>query len=397
MAEPPLGPVTRLGCGPVAGDGRGIWRRLAFALVAVWSVACAAIAAAGPPPSQDCAGAGQSSSLPCGVVAVVGDQSITVTEYEHWYGVAVRSTGSPVALDPPRFTKCIAARHETLPRNGRGTTRKQLKRQCAAEHRALRDQVMQLLISFRWIRGEAEARGIKATPSQVRAQFREQKRTSFPKQKDYEKFLEDSGQTEADILMRVELDLLSNKIRERVTSDVTAVSDQDIKRYYERNRARFALPERRDLLVVLSKTKGDAAAARARIEAGERWATVAKDLSIDRASRSRGGKLRGVADGQQGRALNRALFSAERGELRGPVRTRFGWYVFEVTKIRPARRQSLEQAKPAIASLLRAQRQQGALDTFVGAFTERWRARTICRQGYRTSDCANGPAPRTGP
>jgi foldase protein PrsA len=249
---------------------------------------------------------------------------------------------------------------------------------------------MQLLISFRWVRGEAEAQGITVTRAEVRAEFREQKRGSFRTRKDYEEFLRRSGQSERDILRRVELDLLSNKLRERVTSDVAAVSDEDIERYYERNRARFKLPERRDLLVVLSKTRREAAAARARIEAGERWRTVAKDVSIDKASRSRGGKLRGVTEGQSERALNRALFAAERGELRGPLRTRFGWYVFKVTKIKRARQQPLEEVRRTIARLLRSQREQQALDTFVRGFTRRWSARTFCRRGYRISDCANG-------
>lgn len=142
---------------------------------------------------------------------------------------------------------------------------------------------------------------------------------------------------------------------------------------------------------MLTRTEGEAAAARARIESGEPWSSVAKALSIDNASRSQGGKLRAVSEGQRGRALDRALAAAERGELQGPVKARSGWYVFKVTKIKPARRMTLRQAGPTIAHLLRSQRQQQALDTFVKGFTKRWTARTICRQGYRTADCANGP------
>jgi foldase protein PrsA len=38
------------------------------------------------------------------------------------------------------------------------------------------------------------------------------------------------------------------------------------------------------------------------------------------------------------------------------------------------------------------QAQQAAFDTFVQDFTARWRAKTECAEGYRTTDCRNGPA-----
>lgn len=364
----------------VGGDGRqrlGFRSVRALAVVVVWLAAWAATAVADSAPPA---------------VAVVGDDPITETEYRHWFRVAARSSGAAVAPDPPRFERCIAAKRKAVMRRRRGGLRKRLERQCAAENRALLQQVMQLLTSFRWIRGEAEAQGVTVTPAEVRAQFRQQKRASFPKQKDYEAFLEESGQTDADILTRVELDLLSNRLRERVNRAVPEVSDEDVARYYDRYRERFTLPERRNLRLVKTKTKGEAAAARARIEAGERWSTVAEQLSTDRASRSRGGRLRGLAEGQLERALDRAVFASRRGALRGPIRTRSGWYVFRVTRIRPAREHSLERSRPTIVALLRSQREQEALDRFVRDFTRRWRAQTICRAGYRTSDCANGPS-----
>lgn len=231
---------------------------------------------------------------------------------------------------------------------------------------------------------------MSVTPGQVRKQFNEQKNASSPKEEQYQRFLRRSGQTEADLLERVELDALSYEIREHVSRDDVEVTDAEIQRYYDENRERFTLPERRDVLVVLTKTRTESEAARARIEGGERWASVAKDLSIDPSTRSRGGRLRNVAEGQQERRLDRALFAADRGELGGPVETRFGFYVFKVTRVRPAARQTLARARDTIRQLLRSMEEQQSFDRFVRSFTKRWRARTICSPGYRTTDCANG-------
>ena len=75
---------------------------------------------------------------------------------------------------------------------------------------------MQLLISFRWIEGEAALQGITVSTRRVNAEYRRQKRASFPKERDFRRFLRTSGQTIADVKYRVRIDLLSERIRDRV-------------------------------------------------------------------------------------------------------------------------------------------------------------------------------------
>ena len=105
---------------------------------------------------------------------------------------------------------------------------------------------------------------------------------------------------------------------------------------------------------------------------------MAKKYSIDQASKAQGGKLPAVAKGQQEKALDTAIFKAKKGELTGPVKTQFGYYVFEVTKITPASQQTLAQAKTTIKQTLASQNQQKALDKFVKSFRKRWKAKTDC-------------------
>lgn len=345
-----------------------------------------------------CGGGG----IPGDSVATVDGNEITKDEFNHWMTIAAKSGGQPDGQipEPPDFEECIATKRESLPKPAKGqptTTDDQLKTQCEAEYEALRDQVLQLLISFEWIKGEAEEQGVEVSEEEVRKQFEEQKKASFPKEEDYEKFLEQSGQTEEDILMRVELDVLSNKIREAVTKGDDEVSEEEIAEYYEENKERFAQPERRDLLVVLTKTEDKANEAKSRIEAGEKWADVAKDMSIDPSSKAQGGVLPAVAKGQQEAAFDEAIFSAEKGETVGPVKTQFGWYVFRVTSITEATQQSQEEASTTIKQLLASQKQQKSLDDFVKNFTEKWRERTECADGYKTTDCSNGPKPTPTP
>jgi len=339
--------------------------------------------------------AGCGGGVPGSAVATVDGTEITKASFNHWLNVAAKSGGRQAALPkPPDYEACIAAKRKALPKPAKGqptTTDAQLKTQCKQEYEALRDQVIQLLISFKWIEGEAKDQKLKATDAEVKKQFETQKKASFPKDADYQKFLKDSGYTEDDLLTRVRLDVLSNKIREKITKGKDQVTDADIQKYYNDNKARFAQPERRDLQVVLTKDEAKAKQAKAAIESGEKWADVAKKYSIDQASKAQGGKLAAVAKGQQEKALDDAVFGAKKNQLVGPVKTQFGWYVFKVNKISQASQQTLDQAKTTIKQLLSSQKQQKALDAFVKKFQKKWKDKTDCRSGYRTQDCANAP------
>ena len=215
---------------------------------------------------------------------------------------------------------------------------------------------MQFLIQAEWVEQEADKRehhGHATRPSQK--SFEDQKKQAFPTEKAYQQFLKTSGMTEADILFRVKLSQLQEKLTQKVTEDAKKVSDADVEEYYNKNKKRFAQPERRDLLVVLTKTAGEGRpGARRRSRAGSPGRTVVKQYSIDEASKAQGGKLASVAKGQQDKALEDAVFAASKGDLEGPVKTQFGWYVFEVEKITPASQQSLDQSRDTIKNLLRS-------------------------------------------
>jgi foldase protein PrsA len=340
--------------------------------------------------------------VPGNAVATVDGEPIEKKTFDHWMTIAAKSGGQQAAQipQPPAFTECIANKRKTLPKQAKGqpkVTDTQLKTQCKQEYEALRDQVLQLLISFQWIQGEAEDLDVKVTDAEVKKQFDTQKKASFPKDADFDKFLKDSGQSLEDIMLRVRLDVLSNKIREKVTKGKDTVTDAAIKKYYDDNKQRFAQPERRDLQVVLTKTKAKAETARQAIEDGTAWKTVAKKYSIDQASKAQGGKLAAVAKGQQEKSLDDAVFKATKGELVGPVKTQFGYYVFKVDKVTPASQQSLTEAKTTIKQLLASQQQQKSLDKFVKDFRKKWKEKTECRENYVTQDCKNAPKPKATP
>jgi foldase protein PrsA len=346
-------------------------------------------------------------NVPGDSVAKVDDTTIKKATFDHWMQIAaISSQGAaqgasapkPQIPVPPDYTACVANKKKTAPKPAKGQpapSDADLKAQCKQEYEGLRDQVMQLLIQNEWVSGEAEQQDIKLTDAEVKKAFDQQKKQSFPKEKDYQEFLKSSGFTEADVLFRVRLEQLSNKLREKIVKGKDKVTDEQVKTYYEKNKQRFAQPERRDLRIVLTRDKGKADQAKARLEDGASWKSVAKEYSIDQASKGQGGQLLAVAKGQQEPALDKAVFGAKKGQLTGPVKTQFGWYVFEVQKVTPASQQTQQQATQTIKGILASENQQKALDKFIKDFQKEWKEKTNCRKGYVTQDCKNAPKPKS--
>ena len=344
------------------------------------------------------------SDVPGNSVAKVGDQTIRRSTFDHWMQIAAVSAAGQTATtgaapkaqvpDSPSFTKCIAQKKATAGKPAKGQpepTEAQLKGQCQQEYNQLRDQVLEFLIRGNWIEQETKKQNLKVSDKDVQKQIDAAVKQAFQNPGDFQKFLQRSGLTQADVFYQQRNQLLQQKLTEKVTKAKGTVTDAQIQQYYDKNKSKFSTPERRDLRIVLTKTKDKAAQARKALESGQSWADVTKKYSIDQASKAQGGKLAGVAKGQQEKALDDAIFKADKGKLVGPVKTQFGYYILEVSKIAEAKQQSLEQSKASIKQILTSDNQRKALDQFGKDYRNRWKAETSCRKGYTTADCKNGP------
>jgi foldase protein PrsA len=344
---------------------------------------------------------GCGNDVPAGAVAKVGDSTISQDEFDKWMTIAVRGQaqqggGAAAVPEPPDFEKCVEAKSKTpVAKDQKKPSDEDLKKQCKTEFDTLKREVMQFLIQGEWVEQEAEKRGVKIKDSELQKALEDQKKAVFPNDKQYKQFLKTSGMTEEDVLFRVKLNELQNRLTQKVTEDAKKVTDEDISKYYEQNKKQFAQPERRDLRVVLTKTEAKANQAKQALDSGQSFKSVVKKYSIDEASKSQAGLLPAVSEGQQEKAFDTAIFDAAKGELEGPVKTQFGWYVFKVEKVTKASQQTLDQSKDTIKNLLRSQRQQKALDKFVKDFREDYKDETNCADDYRVVECKNAPKDET--
>lgn len=344
-----------------------------------------------------------SSGVPGNAVVQVGSSPITKATFDHWMEVAASTaetgaTSKPVLPEPPAYSACIAHLAATAPKPAKGQsapTTKQLKSQCEQQYKSLQQQVLGVLIQADWIIGEAQALGVKASDAEVKKTLVKIVKEEFTKPGSFQQFLTSSHQTMSDLLLRVKYrTLLPQKIEAKITAKKGSVTAAQVEKYYEKNKSRFGTPEKRSVEIILTKTEAAAKSAKQEVASGKSFASVAKKVSIDPTSKANGGLLPEVVKGEEEKALDAAIFSAAKNVLSGPIKTPFGYYVFEVKSITAGSQQPLSKVRSSIKQQLIATQQQTALATFVKNFKKKWTAKTDCRTGYVVQNCKQYKAPK---
>jgi peptidyl-prolyl cis-trans isomerase D len=136
------------------------------------------------------------------------------------------------------------------------------------------------------------------------------------------------------------------------------VDDAQLKTYYDEQKAktpeRFTQPEQRRVRHILFQVADpkDDAAAKAKAEAalqraqkGEDFGKLAQELSQDTGSAKNGGDLGWAERSRYVGPFADAAFSMKEGEIKGPVKTQFGYHILKLEGIQPATVKTFEQSK----------------------------------------------------
>lgn len=165
-------------------------------------------------------------------------------------------------------------------------------------------------------------------------------------------------------------------------------SEEDCRRYFERNRERFRSPDRIRLRHVLLAAPPDDVAGRLQAR-GRAEALVAElrerpELFADLAARhsqcpshTEGGELGWLQRGQTTPEFDRQVFRLREGLAGFPVESRWGYHVVEVLAIESGQAQSFEQARGRIADYLELQARQQDVQGYLARLRERYPVRGL--------------------
>ncbi len=130
------------------------------------------------------------------------------------------------------------------------------------------------------------------------------------------------------------------------------VTDAALRAYYEENKARYTQAGRRHARHILVASTGDDKADEAkakkiyeRAAAGEDFAKLARELSDDTGSKESGGDLGDAERADFVGPFGDAVWSMKPGEIRGPVKTEFGWHVIQLESASPETVRSFDEVR----------------------------------------------------
>jgi len=124
-------------------------------------------------------------------------------------------------------------------------------------------------------------------------------------------------------------------IRRADLAETMSPSDADIRAYYEQNRDRIAVPEMRNIQMIVVKTREQAGEIRNRIESGDlTFFQAAREFSIDPNAKMNLGELGWVAQGSGFPDLDKVTFALQPEALGGPVESPAGWHLVKVLEVR---------------------------------------------------------------
>ena len=144
--------------------------------------------------------------------------------------------------------------------------------------------------------------------------------------------------------------------------DQVAVDDAALQEMYQAEIANLA--EQRHAAHILFEVSGDVTDAQAkeaaqnaieRINAGEDFAAVAKEMSDDIGSAEQGGDLGFAAQGVYDPAFEDALYALENEQVSVPVRTDYGWHVIKLLDVQAADIPTFASLKDKLSQDLKTQ------------------------------------------
>lgn len=134
------------------------------------------------------------------------------------------------------------------------------------------------------------------------------------------------------------------------------ITEADLQQYYAENKDLYQTTERRRARHILVSTEAEAQQVLADLKSGSDFTTLASTRSKDTGSASAGGDL-GFSDRSAFVApFAEAVFAMKQGELRGPVKTEFGYHVIRLDEIQAGRVKTFDEVRAEIDQRVRTDR-----------------------------------------
>jgi parvulin-like peptidyl-prolyl isomerase len=133
------------------------------------------------------------------------------------------------------------------------------------------------------------------------------------------------------------------------------VSDEEVKKYYENNAARFKQPESVKLRIISVKDEQKARDILAMLKSGDDFGEIASNMSED-SYRAKGGDVGYMHKGRMLPEIEDAAFKLKIGEISDVINAENIWYIIKLEDKKPEHQLSFEEVRDKLEKDLERER-----------------------------------------
>lgn len=281
----------------------------------------------------------KAAPLPTGPIAKINGKELDRTEFDKKYA---------------KMTKAFTVRKKDLPE---GLAQR------------YRESILKQLIDKELLRQAIAKEGVSVDKAALEKEFGEYKKM-FRTEENFQRYLKSSEVSIDQIKGNIEHNLAVTALLAKKGN--LEVTDEEVKAYYDKNKARYEVKEQVRASHILFKVgkkddKAKDAAAKKKADdvykeasaKGADFAALAKKNSQGPTA-PRGGDLSYFTKGRMVPAFEKVAFGMKVGEVSKPVRTQFGWHIIKVTDKKEGRQRPFDEVKESIGKLLRNKKSRKA-------------------------------------
>ncbi|HYE84675.1 MAG TPA: peptidylprolyl isomerase [Clostridia bacterium] len=187
-----------------------------------------------------------------------------------------------------------------------------------------REKLLDMLIDEKLQLKKAAELGITVTDEEVNGEVDKAKKY-FDSEDKFNEFLKGQSMDLEYFKQSVRKELTINKLTDKLTEKV-ALSDNEVKAYYDTHQNEFVSVKASHILL---DTKEEAEKMLERVKAGENFAELAKQNSIDPSAKENSGDLGYFRQGDMVEPFEKAAFALKPGEISEIVQTDFGFHIIK--------------------------------------------------------------------
>jgi len=245
----------------------------------------------------------------------------------------------------------------------------------------LRKRVLDDMINNELISQEAERQGINPTEEET-GEIYDQEVQRAGGEANLENALGQAGMSTDEFRERIKLWLTIKKLKEKVTSEVSAITEEEARKFYEENKQMFTKPETVHAYHILLKLDENASGEEEQkirekiqkiyneaVQKGADFQELARKYS-EGPSAARGGDLGTFGRGRMVPEFEKAAFSLKEGEISKPVRTKFGYHIIKVTEKQEAKTPEFDEVKDTLLKVLTERKINQVFSDFIDKLRE---------------------------